>query len=329
MIDYMRWIYSQDIAEWVTGQKPLSVAEQIGCICSAPHRTFAEKLEGLSELKHYYDEKEVCDKMQRIEALIKHISSDNLTSQYLYGVEIFYQGNRELIQPEMLFMTIPKATAQIKNYIQKSALEDCLNKDCFYGVVHILEKITSDGYANVGDLIVNWNGECIFYQLDYRHKIIDRYTDIGMDDFLFLKIPYPSGTIVSVEKNCFLTSFKGILVNNVEPDETGFEKDTFGQWVIYPEAYYINQTYGIGIVNIRDDYVPFTDNLNLVLQYKQFIRKYDGAIRENEIWLQELSELIRADKSCFTKILHNRKTGKGSETNQERLAYVRSLIKLC
>ena len=72
MMDYKRWIYSQDIAEWLTGKKPLSLAEQLDCICSAPHRTFAEKLEGLRELKHYHNEKEVRDKIWQIEESSKH-----------------------------------------------------------------------------------------------------------------------------------------------------------------------------------------------------------------------------------------------------------------
>ena len=54
-----------------------------------------------------------------------------------------------------------------------------------------------------------------------------------------------------------------------------------------------------------------------------------GAITENEIWLHEFAELIKADKSCIEKILYNRQPGKIRQMSQERLAYVRSLIKLC
>lgn len=327
MIDFKYWIYSKDIAEWVAGRESLSSAEQIDCICMAPHRTLAEKLEGLRELNLYRNKREISDKVQQIEALSKHIFSDNTTLRYLYGVEIFYQGNRELVQPEMLFITVPQATAQIRKYIQKSVQEDRLDREHFYGVVHILEKMASDGYANVGDLIVNWKGEGIFYQSDYRHKADGMSADVGVGDYLSLRIPYPSGTIVSIEENCFLTPLKGILVNDAEPDETGFNDDVFGQWLIYPETCYSDQSSGIGIVNVRDDYVPFTDNQNLMLPYKQFIRRYDGVPAEREIWLQELSELIKADKSCFATILHDRQPKRGITLNQGRLTYVRSLIK--
>ena len=47
MIDFNRWIYSPDIASWLSAGPPLNLAEQTNCILSAPHRTLEEKLEGL------------------------------------------------------------------------------------------------------------------------------------------------------------------------------------------------------------------------------------------------------------------------------------------
>lgn len=48
VIDIKKWIYSQDIADWILENVVLSTTEQIDCICTAPHRTMREKL---TELK--------------------------------------------------------------------------------------------------------------------------------------------------------------------------------------------------------------------------------------------------------------------------------------
>ena len=47
MIDLKRWIYSPDIAQWLSGGRALNLDEQIDCILSAPHKNLEEKLEGL------------------------------------------------------------------------------------------------------------------------------------------------------------------------------------------------------------------------------------------------------------------------------------------
>lgn len=51
MIDFKRWIYSPDIARWLSGGRDLDLDEQMDCILSAPHRTLEEKLESLRELR--------------------------------------------------------------------------------------------------------------------------------------------------------------------------------------------------------------------------------------------------------------------------------------
>ena len=76
MIDLGRWIYSNDIAEWLMNKEPLSIEEQIDCICSAPHRTVTEKLEGLKALNLLYKESQLCDKIKCIEGLVHQINSD-------------------------------------------------------------------------------------------------------------------------------------------------------------------------------------------------------------------------------------------------------------
>ena len=59
MVNLNQWIYSKDIAKWLADQKPLSVTEQIDCICSAPHRTLQEKFDGLRGLNDDCREKEL------------------------------------------------------------------------------------------------------------------------------------------------------------------------------------------------------------------------------------------------------------------------------
>ena len=75
MIDLGRWIYSKDIAEWLMNREPLSIEEQIDCICSAPHRTVTEKLEELKALTLWHKD-QLCDKIKCIEALVHQVNWD-------------------------------------------------------------------------------------------------------------------------------------------------------------------------------------------------------------------------------------------------------------
>ena len=49
-MDLKQWIYSPDIARWLSEGRDLNLTELTDCILSAPHRTLGEKLEGLREL---------------------------------------------------------------------------------------------------------------------------------------------------------------------------------------------------------------------------------------------------------------------------------------
>lgn len=42
MTDSSRWLYSPDIAVWLSGEPRLDFAQQINCILSASHRTLEE-----------------------------------------------------------------------------------------------------------------------------------------------------------------------------------------------------------------------------------------------------------------------------------------------
>lgn len=49
-MDFRQWIYSPDIARWLSEEGDLGLAELTDCIFSALHRTLGEKLEGMREL---------------------------------------------------------------------------------------------------------------------------------------------------------------------------------------------------------------------------------------------------------------------------------------
>ena len=48
-MDLKRWIYSPDLARWLSAGRELDLDERMDCILSAPHRTLEEKLDGLRE----------------------------------------------------------------------------------------------------------------------------------------------------------------------------------------------------------------------------------------------------------------------------------------
>lgn len=325
MIDFSRWIYTKDIAEWIANRCLLSIEEQMDCISSAPHRTMTEKLEGLKELNFLNKENRVCDKIEYIDTLINKSCTDVPMQQNLYGTEIFYHGSKEWLQPEGIFTTTKRATEEIKRQIHKSAEQDGLNAEYFYGVIYVLHEIAPYEYRNKENLVVNCNGEIIFCQPDFNSKDSNVSTVVATGDYHYLKIPYPSGTIVTIEENPFLPPLKGVIVNSIEPDETGFLDSLYNQWMIYPDLRHIDQTNGIGIVCLSDDHVPFPCDLDFMLSYKQFIRRYDGELSEKETWLREVSELVKVDKGCIRTMLSDRRSRR-SDVDQRRHAYLRNLM---
>lgn len=147
--------------------------------------------------------------------------------------------------------------------------------------------------------------------------------DVG--EYHYFKIPYPSGTIVAVEENPFFPPLKGVIVNGIEPNEVGFSDSPYNQWMVYPDFWHIDRTNGIGIVNLRDDYAPFSSNPDFMLSYKHFISRFDGELTEKETWLREFSELVKTDKDCVRIILSDRQPKSGN-LDQRRCAYVREIM---
>ena len=325
MINLNRWIYSKDIARWLMDQEPLSATEQIDCICSAPHRTLQEKLDGLRRLNDDCEEKELQNVISYLADVIDSACSDVPMQQYIYRTEIFYHGERE-IQPEGTFRTAIKASEEIRKRIQEAAEQYGIERKDFYGVIHVLYENTLYGYRRREDLITNYDGDVIFCQPDFLCSDSAVPVSIEMGEYHYMKIPYPSGTIIEIENNPFMQPLKGVLVNAVEPGECGFADHEDDQCVIYPEFRHMAQTNGIGIAMLRDDYVPFPSNPDLVLPYKQFIRRFDGELQEKDSWLEELSNLIKTDKSSLRTILSDRKPKETIDPDMLRKQYVKELV---
>lgn len=333
MIDFKQWIYSGDMADWFSQQDAFPVEAQMDCICAAPHRTLDEKLEGLRKLYIESGEKIVSDRMKDLGFLYCRSRQDVLEGTYLFQIEIFYQGNKEPGIP-MIFQTAKQAAEEIKLHIEELSVECGLEREQYHGMIKVYHKADSaDRFWHEENIVTRHDGEVLFaLNLCYTQgggKSL--YTEMSDDRFphwkIIWKIPYPSGTIVTVEKNPFFPSVKGVLVNTVEPDEAGFTGDRYSQWLLCAEPTYTERTHGIGVLNLLDDYVPFPCSVELELPYKQYISVYRGKLKDTETWLAELSELVQSDRSCLKTILHDRRPDSLHRMKQEkkRLAYVKEL----
>lgn len=180
MIDLNQWIYSKDIAMWLTDQKPLSVTEQIDCICSAPHRTLQEKLDGLRRLHNDCREKELQNAILYLEDVIDRVRSDVSMQQYIYRTEIFCHGKKEELQPEGTFSTAKRASENIRKQIQQVSGQYGVDKTDFYGVIHVLHKIDLFEYRSKDNLGINCDGDVILCQPDYSYSDLDVPDGIGM-----------------------------------------------------------------------------------------------------------------------------------------------------
>lgn len=329
MIDFNRWIYSNDIAVWLAQNASLTLEEQIDCICAAPHRTLEEKLEGVKELKSEYDGNEFQDRIEIIERVLHNSRSDAVRDPYLFGIEVFYKGEKDCFLPDMIFHTAKEARIGICHYIEKAAEKDHLERKNWYGVVKVFRRADSlpHGFVPIMNMVIRYDGEVIYVQNMYNYARCSMPEGVDMGYFDTVKVPYPSGTIIAIPENPYIPEWKGVLVNIAEPDEENFSDELYNQWLVYPTAEHGNQTHGIGFVNLRDDYIPFENSPDFIFPYKQLIRVYEGSLKENETWLSEFGALVKVDKNCIRKLLDDREPKKSrcSSVNEERLKYVREL----
>lgn len=333
MIDLNRWIYSKDIAAWIAQNVSLDLKEQMDYICLAPHRTLDEKVEGLRKLYDESGEKMVSDRMKDLDVLYRRSRQDVSEENCLFQTEIFYQGCKEPGIP-MLFPTPKQAADEIRRRIERLSAEYGLEMEQYHGIIRAYDKADAgDRFLHKEDFVIRYDGEILFVR-NFGYKQGDgncSYTEMPGSSFpfgeLIWKIPYTSGTIVTVEKNPFFSSIKGVLVNVEEPDETDFAGDRDNQWLLCAKQTYTEQTHGIRVINLSEDYVPFPCSVEPELPYKQYISVFKGEISEKEAWLSELSELIRSDKRYIENILRAREPDSRHrmELDKKRLAYIRGL----
>lgn len=331
MIDFNRWIYSKDIAAWLAQNVSLNLEKQMDYICSAPHRTLDEKLEGLRELYDESEEKTVSDRMKDLDVLYRRSRQDVSEENHLFQTEIFFQGCKEPGIP-MIFPAPKQAADEIRRRIEQLSAEYELEMEQYHGIIRAYYKTGAvDRFLHKEDFVIRYDGEVLFIR-NSCYKQGDGncpYMEMPDSNFPFKKltwkIPYTSGTIVAVENNSFFSPIKGVLVNTEEPDETDFAGDRDNQWLLCAEQNYAEHTHGIKVINLLDDYVPFPCSVEL--PYKQYISAYKGKISEKEAWLSELSELIRSDKRYIKSILRDRKpdSRRRMEHDKKRLTYVRGL----
>ena len=149
---------------------------------------------------------------------------------------------------------------------------------------------------------------------------------IGPCDYHYLRLPYPSGTLVETMASPFFPAIKGVLVNRAESWEEEFDQ-TDEQWLVYRDTLHESQDAGIGVI-LLNHYASFAFGADFILPFIQFFKRYDGTLSESERWLGELGELLRKDKSCFALILRDRQPGERPEGEADRpRAYVRELEK--
>lgn len=348
-MDFKQWIYSPDIARWLSEEGDLGLVELTDCILSAPHRTLGEKLEGLRKLRQEAkgerrqeggDGKLPCQTTGEgvswvLELLDKKIEMGETLDEILhmvggfrnlYETDIFCHGNREEWIKRRIF-SLPQPGIQfIREQIKETADRYGTGTDSFFGV---LRKFYRRGVRYLDlewNILLNPDGEVI-YCLPETDEAEERGDyRIGPGDYHYLKLPYPSGTLVETMASPFFPAIKGVLVNQVEPWEEGFVREA-DQWLVYGDSLHGSQGNGIGVIPLNH-YASFNFGADFILPFVQFLKKYGGTLSESERWLGELGELVRKDKSCFALILRDRQPGKQpkGETDRPR-EHVRELEK--
>lgn len=345
-MDFKQWIYSPDIARWLSEEGDLGLVELTDCILSAPHRTLGEKLEGLRKLRQEAKGERrqeggdgnlpcqttgegvswVLDKKIEMGETLDEILHMVGGFRNLYETDIFCHGNREEWIKRRIF-SLPQPGIQfIGEQIKETADRYGTGTDSFFGV---LRKYCRRGVRYLDlewNILLNPEGEVI-YCLPETDEAEERGDyRIGPCDYHYLRLPYPSGTLVETMASPFFPAIKGVLVNQVEPWEEGFVQEA-EQWLVYGDSLHGSRDNGIGVIPLNH-YASFTFGADFILPFVQFLKKYGGTLSESERWLGELGELVRKDKSCFALILRDRQPGKQpkGETDRPR-EYVRELEK--
>ena len=326
MIDLNKWIYSKGIAAWLTKKGILDVKDQINCICAAPHRTLAEKLDGLKELSFQCHEKILDDKIKDVESELNCNCPDAIMQHHLFRAEIFYQGEPNHLLPNSIFRTAKESEDEIRQHIEILEEKFHAKKEYFCGIIKEFQDYsTPHRFIPTRKFTTRYDGHLISIQKIYKADGWNSTREIGNENLNYLKVPYSSGTIISITGSPFFSPLKGLLVNTTEPEDDSFLDDPYNQWLIYPSLVYTSHAHGIGIANLGNDYLPFQKNQDFRIPYKQFIDINEEELNKNELWLLELSMLIKSNKNYFNTFLHDRKPKSGAHMDEDRLRYIRKL----
>ena len=346
MIDFKRWIYSPDIARWLSGGRDLDLDEQMDCILSAPHRTLEEKLEGLRELRREAEE------MQRPEGADGALPCRNAMEKTwlklldqriemgetldevlhmvgglrnLYEADIFCRGQKEEGVERRIFTLPGPAIDFIREQIREAAARYEIDTKCFYGVLY---KFYRGGVRHLElewNLILDSEGK-LLYSFPEKPQVLEKNDYwIGPGDYSYVKLPYPTGTIVETVESPFFQPVKGVVVNRKEPWEEGFA-DEEEQWLLYADIRHGGSRTGIGAIKL-DDYASITFGADFLFPFRQFLRRREGGLEKQEQWLAALGDLLRKDKRCFGQILKDQMPQKTAGVNEKCQAYVDNLSK--
>ncbi len=348
-MDLKRWIYSPDIARWLSEGRDLNLMELADCILSAPHRTLDEKLEGLRELCREAREERQReagdegspfgtvreDAPRELEFLEKKIEMGETLDEILhmvggfrnlYETDIFCHGSREEFIKKRIF-SLPQPGVQfIREQIREAADRYGIGTDSFFGVLRKFYRRGARYLDLEWNILLNPKGEVIYCLPETAEAKERGDYRIGPCDYHYLRLPYPSGTLVETMASPFFPAIKGVLVNRAESWEEEFDQND-EQWLVYRDTLHESQDAGIGVI-LLNHYASFAFGADFILPFIQFFKRYDGTLSESERWLGELGELLRKDKSCFALILRDRQPGKQPEGEADRpRAYVRKLEK--
>lgn len=328
MIDLSKWIYAQDIAEWLSHRPPLDIAEQTDCILSAPHRTFREKLEGLRKLRTEKMRPTVLSALEEYldlgEYLEEQLCCTRRMFHELYETDIFCCGRREGFSERKIFRAPRAGIVHLKRQIQERTAQCGTKPEEYFGVLYGFCDRTTKSLDHRWSFVTNFNGE-VLYCLSERQEYRGRTICFGTGDYHYIRLPYGSGTLLELTDNPFFPPLKGVLVNEAEPWEEAFGRAD--QWLLYPDDLHDGSFAGIGVIPLND-YASIAFGADFLLPFRQFLRRCEGKLPANEQWLSQLGRLAAADKGRVVSRIRKDSQPKGSSGPYEKARlYVAELEK--
>lgn len=327
MTDLKKWIYAEDIAEWLSHEPPLDTSEQTDCILSAPHRTFGEKMEELQNLWKEEKEPKVLRNLEEYlelgEYLEEQLCCTKRRLHELYETDIFCCGRREEFSERQIFRAPMEGIEYLERQIRERAAQCGTVPEAYYGVLYGFCDRTTKRLEHRWSFVTNFKGEvlyCLSEQQRYKGREIPNF---GTVDSHYIKLPYASGTLVEVTENPFFPSFKGILVNEAKPWEEGF--GSVGQWLLYSDFLHAGSPTGIGAIAL-DDYASITFGADFLLPFRQFLRRCERELPGEERWLSELGRLVGEDKGCVSRIMEDLRPRRTPGMHEKARLYVEELM---